>query len=61
MRDFAGDLSQYWAAFFIGLLSLGGFGLLFVWAILSGQFSNVENPKHRLLEHEDDAEVKIDG
>lgn len=58
MADLAGALSQYWAALFIGLLTLGGFGALFLWALLSGQFRNVEHPKYRILEIDEETEVR---
>lgn len=61
MSDFLGEMSQYWAAFFIGLLTLGGFGALFVWALVSGQFRNIERPKHRILEIDENTEVNTDG
>ena len=34
------------------LLVAAGFGCLFLWAYVTGQFRNVEAPKHRMLELE---------
>ncbi len=58
MQETISQLSQYWAALFIGLLTVGGFGALLLWAILSGQFRNVEAPKHRILEIDQQTEVQ---
>lgn len=55
-----GAMAQYWVAVFIGLLALGGFGALFVWAWLSGQFRDVEAPKHRMLELDETTGVEDD-
>ena len=35
------------------ILVAAGFASLFVWALLRGQFRDIEGPKHRLLEKED--------
>lgn len=58
MQETISNLSQYWTALLIGLLTLGGFGALFLWAVLSGQFRNVEAPKHRILEIDQQTEVQ---
>lgn len=55
----SGDYSQYFAATLIGLLSLGSFGALFIWSVLKGQFKNIEKPKMRLLELENETGVKL--
>ena len=52
-------LSQYWAAFFIGVATLGGMGGLFLWGWMRGAFKNPEGPKHRMLELERTTEVKL--
>ena len=54
-----GDSAQYWAAFFIGIATLGGCGALFIWALVRGNFKNVERPKQRMLEIDEETEVKV--
>ncbi|MCE9590828.1 MAG: cbb3-type cytochrome oxidase assembly protein [Planctomycetes bacterium] len=39
------------------LMVAAGFLLLFIWAYLTGQFRDVENPKYRMLDMQDE----IDG
>ena len=59
MNETITEASQYWAAFFIGMAALGGFGALFIWALIRGNFKNVERPKKRLLEIDEQTEVKL--
>jgi len=56
--DVVGDLAQYWVAFLFGVAALGGVGGLFLWALLSGQFEDVEEPSRRMLDLEDETGVK---
>lgn len=39
------------------LVVAAGFACLFVWAYLSGQFRDVEGPKHRMLEMQDEIDA----
>jgi len=42
-----------WTVFLLAFLCLvlgGGAWLLFLWAVRSGQFDDVERPKHRMLD-----------
>jgi len=43
----------------LGLLLLG-FLVLLIWSLARGQFRNVERPARRMLELEEEGEVKID-
>ncbi len=36
------------------LIVAAGFGCLFMWAYLSGQFKDIEQPKHRMLEMQEE-------
>lgn len=38
-----------------------GFGCLFVWAILTGQFRDLEGPKYRMLEMQDEFDAAERG
>ncbi len=47
-----------WTTFLLVLISIvlaAGAWLLFVWAVRSGQFDDVEGQKHRILDEEEDA------
>lgn len=47
-----------WTTFLLVLISIAlgaGAWLLFVWAVRSGQYEDVEGQKHRILEDERDA------
>ncbi len=39
---------------FISAVLGAGAWLLFLWAVRSGQFDDVERPKHRMMDDEDD-------
>ncbi len=41
------------------LIVAAGFGCLFLWAYLTGQFRNVEAPKYRMLEMQDQIDAQI--
>lgn len=56
--DIAGDLAQYWIAMLFGIAVLGGVGGLFLWALFSGQFDDTEEAALRMLELEDQTEVR---
>ncbi len=40
---------------FVSAVLAAGAWLLFLWAVKSGQFDDVERPKHRMMDDEDDA------
>jgi cbb3-type cytochrome oxidase maturation protein len=47
-----------WSMFFLIILTLGaGFvgWLFFLWAVKSGQYDDIEGPKYRMLDDEEDA------
>ncbi len=53
VRSGRGDLNMLWTIitlvvtmFFIGLAAL----FMFLWALKSGQFDDIERPKHRMLD-----------
>jgi cbb3-type cytochrome oxidase maturation protein len=51
-----------WSMFLLIILTLGaGFvgWLFFLWAVKSGQYDDIEGPKYRMLDDEDD--TKEDG
>ncbi len=39
---------------FVSAVLAAGAWLLFLWAVKSGQFDDVERPKHRMMDDEDD-------
>ena len=39
-------------------LAIFSFVCLLVWAVVTGQFKDVEKPKHRILENEENQEIK---
>jgi cbb3-type cytochrome oxidase maturation protein len=48
-----------WTLTFLVVLSLSlgiGAWLFFVWSVKSGQYDDVEGPKHRMLDDDDDDE-----
>jgi cbb3-type cytochrome oxidase maturation protein len=50
-----------WTLTFLVVLSLAlgiGAWLFFIWSVKSGQYDDVEGPKHRMLDDEDDAPPK---
>ncbi|MEM7013000.1 MAG: cbb3-type cytochrome oxidase assembly protein [Verrucomicrobiota bacterium] len=52
------EASQYWAAFFIGVATVGGIGGLLFWAITRGQFKDIERPGRRMLEIDEETGVR---